>query len=380
MRDLEVSSQHCVLKYVTLLKNEGPKEWIYEEFRDILTMHFRFKDKETPSSYVSSLVHSLQDYPLEEVLSGGYLISSWRPDLIDMVLNYITPEKIRVAVIGKKFEAIADQEEPWYGTKYKLETIPEETIEFWKQNDLCEKLKLPPKNEFIPTTFDLLPRDENGKVNNIVQRNRVAGTQGIDNNFPAIIQDTPLSRVWFKQDDEFLLPKANISFEFASPLAYLDPLHSNMMHMFVRLFKDALNEYAYAAELAGLKWELSNTKYGMILGIVGYSSKQHILLEKIIERMTNFQIDPKRFAILKENYIRSLKNFEAEQPYQHAVYYLAVLLVEQAWTKVELLAATEELTVERVAAFIPQILSNMHIECFIHGNVNKAVSVIFSFL
>lgn len=31
---------------------------------------------------------------------------------------------------------------------------------------------------------------------------------------PIIIQNTSLSRVWFKQDDEFLLPKANLSFEF----------------------------------------------------------------------------------------------------------------------------------------------------------------------
>ena len=74
-----------------------------------------------------------------------------------------------------------------------------------------------------------------------------------------------MTRVWHKQDDEFLLPKANISFEFVSPLAYLDPHCCNMTYMFVHLFKDALNEYAYAAELAGLKWELTNTKYGMIV-------------------------------------------------------------------------------------------------------------------
>jgi hypothetical protein len=54
---------------------------------------------------------------------------------------------------------------------------------------------------------------------------------------------------------------------FDSPLAYLDPVSCNMTYMFVQLFKDALNEYAYAAELAGMKWELSNTKYGMIVSI-----------------------------------------------------------------------------------------------------------------
>lgn len=35
--------------------------------------------------------------------------------------------------------------------------------------------------------------------------------------------------------------------------------------MLVQLFKDSLNEYAYAAQLAGLKWELVNTKYGLIV-------------------------------------------------------------------------------------------------------------------
>lgn len=54
-------------------------------------------------------------------------------------------------------------------------------------------------------------------------------------------------------------------FDFYSPMAYLDPHCCNMTYMFVLLFKDALNEYAYSAELAGMKWELNNTKYGMVV-------------------------------------------------------------------------------------------------------------------
>lgn len=56
----------------------------------------------------------------------------------------------------------------------------------------------------------------------------------------------------------------------SSPLAYLDPTNCNLTHMLVQLFKDALNEYAYAAELAGLKWELVNTKYGLIVSYITY--------------------------------------------------------------------------------------------------------------
>lgn len=36
------------------------------------------------------------------------------------------------------------------------------------------------------------------------------------------------------------------------------------------------------------------------LSVKGYSDKQHILLKKIIEKMATFEIDEKRFDIIKE--------------------------------------------------------------------------------
>ena len=43
-------------------------------------------------------------------------------------------------------------------------------------------------------------------------------------------------------------------------------------------------------------------------------------------------------------YVRGLKNFKAEQPHQHAIYYTSVLLSEQKWTKEELLESTDGVT------------------------------------
>ena len=40
-------------------------------------------------------------------------------------------------------------------------------------------------------------------------------------------------------------------------------------------------------------------------------------------------------------YVRGLKNFKAEQPHQHAVYYTTIVMSEQMWTKDELLNATD---------------------------------------
>ncbi|KAI8435863.1 hypothetical protein MSG28_004076 [Choristoneura fumiferana] len=58
--------------------------------------------------------------------------------------------------------------------------------------------------------------------------------------------------------------------------------------------------------------------------IDGYDDKQHVLLEKIIEHIVNFKVDPQRFAIMKENHIHKelrvdmaefmLKGFNAAKP------------------------------------------------------------------
>ncbi len=41
-------------------------------------------------------------------------------------------------------------------------------------------------------------------------------------------------------------------------MVYSDPFNANMTQMFARLFQDSLNEYTYAADLAGLSYGLSS--------------------------------------------------------------------------------------------------------------------------
>lgn len=40
-----------------------------------------------------------------------------------------------------------------------------------------------------------------------------------------------------------------------------------MAYLYLELLKDSLNEYAYAAELAGLNYDLQNNVYGMYVSI-----------------------------------------------------------------------------------------------------------------
>ncbi|KAL7034103.1 hypothetical protein ACKWTF_007861 [Chironomus riparius] len=342
-----------IFQYLNLLREKGPQKWIFDEYCKLNEMQFRFKDKENPLSLVSNIVHQMITYPIPDVLSANYILTEWREDLINDILQRLNPQNCRITIVGQKIGDKCTETEKWYSTKYHTEKIDPETIERWTNCGTNKKLYLPEPNLFIPTDFNLLSVETNEKIH------------------PLIIHDMPWMRVWYKQDNEFLKPKMFIGVDFSNPNVYSDPLNCNLTHLFVSLFKDSINEFLYAAELAGLRFNISNTTNGISMIISGYSDKQSKLLETILDKLFSFDFDNKRFEIMCEQYERGLKNFNAEQPYQLAIYHLAVILTEQAWTKRELIDAMKLVNADRLRDFIKDILSRLHAEAFIYGNVNK---------
>jgi len=140
-----------------------------QEYRDIANINFRFKEKCLPRAYVSSLVQALQEYPMNEVLCAERIFTEWRPDLIEQVMEYLTPQNIRIHVVAKAYDNIANETESWYGTKYKKEKIPKETMEMWNSADLNTDLKLPSKNEFIATSLEI--KSQTNVIKIIIFRN-----------------------------------------------------------------------------------------------------------------------------------------------------------------------------------------------------------------
>ncbi|CAB3989452.1 insulin-degrading enzyme isoform X1 [Paramuricea clavata] len=342
-----------VFQYLKMLREIEPKDWIFKEVQALAAMHFRFKDKEKPVQLVTRVSKYLHHYGMNDVLSGAYLLSEIDKETVKQLLELLVPEKLRVFVVSKKFEESADQTEEWYGTKYSVKKIPSDVVKKWCDVELNEAFRMPKPNEFIATNFDIKPRTQEGK------------------NVPEIIKNCPFMKVWFKQDDTFFVPKSCAYFQITSPLAYRDPLHCNMNRLFVMLLKDSLTEYAYDAELAGLNYNVNVSIYGINLSVGGYNDKQDTFMLKILQRMTNFVVDSRRFEILKEKAKRTLRNFRAQQPHHHAIYYTSYILEELAWSNDELLDAMTDITEEVFKKFIVELLKRIHIEVLLHGNLTK---------
>ncbi|RWS19661.1 insulin-degrading enzyme-like protein, partial [Leptotrombidium deliense] len=110
---------------------------------------------------------------------------------------------------------------------------------------VTQNVPLPPPNEFVPTNFELVEREDEFHIT------------------PKLLMNTETCRLWFRQDNIFLLPKASFFIIFRSPFVDADPLLSTSVAIFTSLLNDTSNEYAQDALVAGLKYKFSFETFGI---------------------------------------------------------------------------------------------------------------------
>ena len=178
-------------------------------------------------------------------------------------------------------------------------------------------------------------------------------------------------RTWWKKDDQFWVPKANIDVCLRSPMVNLTPFMSVMGQLYKELVEDSLMEYSYDAEIAGLEYSLAHHPQGFDVAISGYNDKMPVLLEKVLISMRDLEIKDDRFDIIKERLMRGFKNFEFQEPFRQTTTYSRWLVTEKGWATFQLLDELQSVTAEDVRQFFPQALRQMHIELLVHGNLYK---------
>jgi insulysin len=93
--------------------------------------------------------------------------------------------------------------------------------------------------------------------------------------------------------------------------------------------------------LAGLSHSIDDSRYGIAVKVWGYDEKQRLFTRHLIKRLATFEPNEGRFDVLKENFVRNLRNFKQSQPYVQAMFYTSLMLNERAWSKEQLLKVAD---------------------------------------
>ncbi|TDZ49920.1 putative zinc protease [Colletotrichum trifolii] len=348
-------------QYVALLRESPPQEWIFVEQKGMADVDFKFKQK-TPASRFTSKISSIMQKPLprEWLLSGYSRLRKFDAKLIEEGLACLRPDNFRMTIISQKFSGDWNQKEKWYGTEYRHEKIPADFMEEIKKaassppSGRLTELHLPHRNNFIPTKLEVEKKE--------VKEPALS---------PRVVRSDSLARTWFKKDDTFWVPKANLVISCRNPNIYATAENAVKARLFTDLVRDALEAYSYDAELAGLQYTVSLDSRGLFLDLSGYNDKLAVLLEQVLITIRDLDIKDERFNIIKERLNRGYKNWELQQPFSQVSDYTTWLNSERDYVVEESLAELPNITAEDVRQFKKQMLSQLHIESYVHGNLYK---------
>jgi len=350
-----------VFQYISLIKEVPPQHWIFNEVKGMAEVDFRFQEK-SPSSRFTSRISSVMQKPLprEWLLSGSSLLRKFDSSAITEALSYLRTDNYRLTIVSQQVPGDWDKKEKWYGTEYRAQRIDADFEAAVKKagqstaKDRISDLYMPHKNEFIPTKLNVEKRD-------IAEPLRA----------PKLIRNDESVRTWWKKDDRFWVPKGNVFVTLRNPLAGATPATSVKAKMFCELVKDALVEYSYDAEIAGLYYGLGSSSVGLDIDVSGYNDKLIVLLEKVLVSMRDLEVKPDRFKIVKERVSRGYRNRDFQAPYQQVGGYSQWLGVENVWISEQYQAELAHLTPIDISTFFPEILQQLHIEVLAHGNIYK---------
>lgn len=363
----------AAFKYLTLLRTSQFPRWYQSEIATISKTQFQFAEKRAAEGYAVTLAERMfWPVPTDKLLSAPVLVSEWEDNegeqQIRKALESIQVDTSRVVLMAKKeeHERIAGGEkawknEKWYGTGYTVERWDDQFLTKARAPNDVPELRLPGKNEFIPTNLD-------------VERHDIAEPQ----RRPHLITRSDVSEVWYKKDDRFWLPKAAVVVDIRSPVANDTARAAVLTRLCVELVNDSLTEYTYDADLAGLTYHVSANELGMTLTLKGYNDKLPELAKYVIAAVKNLEAKQHRLNVMREKLKREWDNFFLNQSYQLSDYYGRYILTHQAWTIEEQLKELPGVKLEEVETHIKQLLERVNIQMLVIGNMYKDQAIALS--
>lgn len=200
---------NIIFQYIAMIREHEPQKWVVDEMIKISEVDFRFKQKSPPSRTTSALASVMQKpYDRKMILSGPDVIRKFDSQRISEALSYLRPDNFRLTIVSQNFPGDWDKKEKWYGTEYKSEKIPQDFLQevknAFENKSRPADLHLPHKNEFIPINLE-------------VEKKEVA--QPLKT--PKLIRNDAAVRIWWKKDDQFWVPKANIVIHLRTTLSTL---------------------------------------------------------------------------------------------------------------------------------------------------------------
>ncbi|MEZ5501533.1 MAG: insulinase family protein [Halioglobus sp.] len=334
--------------YMDMLRKEGPQDWLYAEQSRLADLSFRFREQSSPMGYVSALASGMQYYAPEDILRGPYMMQQYDAGVLAELLAQIRPDNALVTFSDKNVSG--DQVSEYYQVPYAKRALELPAVAAPPDDPAVAEMHLPAPNEFIA--------DDVALVDLPVPMPAV----------PQVALATNREKIWFMPDAEFRVPRGATYINFRSPLVGQSAQQTALVALYTQLLTDQVNEFAYPAQLAGMSFDVYKHSQGITLRINGYTDKQNLLLQRLLHAMVDARFSQRRFADIRDDMIRGLRNSVAKRPSSQVVDDLNDALQYGEWGEQALIAALEKTSQAELEQYIRRFWSGVSAEVLIYGN------------
>ncbi|MCB1112628.1 MAG: insulinase family protein [Chlamydiia bacterium] len=343
---------------IKMLKQEGIPPALFNEIQKMEKVQYQYQPR-TDSFYqlivdAQNLIEEdMSTFPQQSAVTERY-----DPEAIQKLLAVMTPKNTYYYIKAPK-DALPiplDKTEKWLGVSYASAAIPEETLQKWSSIGENPAITLPARNPYIPDDLSIK-------------------AQQSDTAFPApsLILNNDHGAVYFAEDKEFHVPKISWTFTVKTPAVNDGDARSQVLtDLYIRAFKDHLENESYLAKLAGLKYTIEKTNYGIAITINGYSDKAPLFLNTLLDALHKADIpNADTFRIHKETLARKYDNFLMESPLDQTIEKLRSILYKEFTTNKQKATAIRKVTLKEFKQFAHTLLEKTYLEALLYGNITQ---------
>ncbi len=344
-----------VFEYIEMVRRHGPDERLYQEQSLLAAQQFRFRETVEPMRYVAALSNDMHYYQPDDVLRGRFIMSDYDAAEISALLNdYLVPDNALAILIAKG--VATNRQSEFYFTPYAVNPVQNSAVWLAGQSgDLDERLHVPAPNAFIAEDLEIKPREA-----------RTA-------ELPQQLVDTPSLKLWYQQDNEYLVPRGAMYLSFRNANAGASARQIALGEMYVSLLRDSVNEMTYPAALAGLNFSFYRHTRGVSLKISGYNAKQMVLLNSIVDAIRDGSFSEDRFANMRADLIRNLENFKTARPFRQTIRRSSQLLNHGEWDEQVMIAELGRISLADIKEHAEDFWGDVQADVLLNGNYQRDI-------
>lgn len=330
-----------IMQWFDFFRKIGIEEWRFEEKAQQLALQVQHSTLPSGVDEAVILASKLHKLTLRLALESDVVMDKFDEAFFTQFLSYFTLENLRVFCINP--HALCDQKTTQYEVPFSVRSF---NLDIPKNRLLA--LQLPPKNPYMSNNFGLVRKE--------MQATEIKTIRSSD------------FLLKFSQNHQFKTPKGDCYLSLESPNMIGSARNVAIKRLWIACLNEQLNETYNGAEMAGIHFKLYGHQGGMTLHTSGFSNRQLVLCQEILNFIQHLHIQQATFTAVKQKLTFSLKNTLLNKPINQLFAEINSLIQENTFSQESILAEIEKLQLSELQQQTVTYFKIIHIEGLAVGN------------